>query len=107
MFARGGIGNDGLLDQLNAGLPGTWDAERLTITGERIWNLERQFNLAAGLTSADDTLPKRMLEEPAKTGAAAGKVNMLGDMLPDYYELRGWTKDGVPTPETLSRLSLS
>jgi aldehyde:ferredoxin oxidoreductase len=106
MFARGGIGNDGLLNQLNAGLPGEWDADRLTLIGERIWNLERLFNLAAGLTAADDTLPKRMLEEPAKTGAAAGKVNMLGEMLPEYYEVRGWTTDGVPTPETLSRLGL-
>lgn len=107
MFARGGFGDDLVAEQMDAALPGTWDTERIKLTGERIWNLERQFNLAAGFTVADDTLPKRSLEEPAKTGAAAGKVNELGKMLPEYYEVRGWTKDGVPMPETLSRLGLA
>lgn len=107
MFARAGMGNDLVAEQLDAALPGKWDAERIELTGERIWNLERQFNLAAGLTSADDTLPKRSLEEPAKTGAAAGKVNELGKMLPEYYEVRGWSKKGEPTAETLKRLGLS
>lgn len=107
MFARGGFGNDKLIEQLDTGLPGDWNMDRLNLTGERIWNLERMFNLAAGLTAEDDTLPKRMLEEPAKTGAAAGRVNELGAMLPEYYEKRGWTTEGIPTPETLSRLGLS
>ena len=68
--------------------------------------LERQFNLAAGFTAADDTLPKRLLEEAAKTGPAKGKVNELPKMLPAYYVARGWATDGRPTPETLTRLSL-
>jgi aldehyde:ferredoxin oxidoreductase len=76
------------------------------VVGERIWNLERQFNLAAGFTAADDTLPKRLLTEPAKTGPAKGKVNELDKMLPAYYEARGWAADGRPTPETLNRLGL-
>ncbi|HEX9180688.1 MAG TPA: aldehyde ferredoxin oxidoreductase C-terminal domain-containing protein [Burkholderiales bacterium] len=33
-------------------------------------------------------------------------MNELGKMLPEYYELRGWTKEGVPTPETVKRLGL-
>jgi aldehyde:ferredoxin oxidoreductase len=74
--------------------------------GERIWNLEREFNLAAGLTAADDTLPKRMLTEPAQTGPAKGMVNNLHEMLPKYYEVRGWDKQGVPTSDTRQRLSL-
>lgn len=106
MFARGGMGDELIIEQMDAALPGKWDADRIKLTGERIWNLERQFNLAAGFTVADDTLPKRSLEEPAKTGAAAGKVNELGKMLPEYYKVRGWTADGIPTKETLTRLGL-
>jgi aldehyde:ferredoxin oxidoreductase len=71
-----------------------------------VWNLERQFNMAAGLTAADDSLPKRLLEDPAPSGTAKGKVNQLDIMLPEYYELRGWSADGVPTKETLDRLGL-
>ena len=74
--------------------------------GERIWNMERQFNTAAGLSKADDTLPKRILEEPAPSGAAKGMVCKLDEMLPKYYEVRGWTADGVPTADTLNRLGL-
>ena len=92
--------------QLDAACEGEWTADRLMETGERIWNLEREFNNRAGLTSADDTLPKRLLEEAAKTGPAEGKVCGLDEMLPEYYEMRGWTKDGQVTDETRSRLAL-
>ena len=92
--------------QLDAACEGEWTADRLMETGERIWNLEREFNNKAGLTSADDTLPKRLLEESAKTGPAEGKVCGLDEMLPEYYEMRGWTKDGQVTDETRSRLGL-
>jgi aldehyde:ferredoxin oxidoreductase len=85
---------------------GDWDVARFVKTGERIWNLERQFNLAAGLTVKDDTLPKRILEEPAPSGVAKGLVSGLPTMLPEYYRQRGWTEDGRPTPETLHRLGL-
>ena len=93
--------------QLQAACEGDWSMEKLALVGERIWNLERQFNNAAGFTGKDDNLPKRLLTEAAKTGPAKGLVNGLDKMLPEYYELRGWSKDGVPTKETLSRLGLS
>ena len=92
--------------QVNAACEGDWTAEKMIEAGERIWNLEREFNLKAGLTSKDDTLPKRLLQEAAKTGPAKGKVNELGKMLPEYYQARGWTPEGVPTDETRQRLSL-
>ncbi|MEW8505713.1 MAG: aldehyde ferredoxin oxidoreductase family protein [Candidatus Thiodiazotropha sp.] len=93
--------------QVDGACEGDWSADRLAELGERIWNMERDFNLRAGLTAADDTLPKRLLKEAAKTGPAEGRVNDLDKMLPEYYELRGWTAEGVPTDETRQRLGLS
>jgi len=92
--------------QVAAACEGKWTEDTLLQTGERIWNLERQFNLAAGFTAADDNLPKRLLKEAAKTGPAKGLVNNLDKMLPEYYQLRGWTDQGVPTAETLARLAV-
>ncbi len=92
--------------QLQAACEGDWSMDKLNRVGERIWNLEKQFNLAAGLTKKDDDLPKRLKTEPAKTGPAKGLVNGIDKMLPEYYELRGWDKEGVPTPQTVQRLGL-
>lgn len=92
--------------QLAAACEGDWSMERLNEVGERIWNMERQFNNAAGFTHKDDNLPPRLTTEPAKTGPAKGLVNGLDKMLPEYYKVRGWTPEGQPTPETLSRLGL-
>ncbi len=97
---------DDFQPQVDAACEGEWSLERLSEVGERIWNMERQFNLAAGFTGKDDTLPKRLRKDAAKTGPAAGKVNGLKEMLPEYYQLRGWDAEGVPTSETLQRLGL-
>lgn len=80
--------------------------ENMEKIGERIWNMERDFNNKAGFTAKDDTLPKRLLTEPAKTGPAKGLVNKLPEMLPKYYEIRGWNADGTLKPETRARLGL-
>ena len=92
--------------QVDAAIEGDWTPERLLETGERIWNMERVFNNRAGFTAKDDNLPPRLLNEAAQTGPAKGLVSGLAKMLPEYYQLRGWTAEGVPTNETLSRLSL-
>jgi len=107
LFAGNAWEVDDLVAQLAGALPGDWSVDRFFDTGERIWNLERMFNMRAGFTKADDTLPKRVMEEPAPSGAGKGKVAEIGKMLPEYYELRGWTPDGEPTTQTLSRLGLS
>lgn len=65
------------------------------------------FNFEAGLTAADDTLPPRMVSEPIPEGPMAGKVCRLDKMLPEYYELRGWSPDGIPTAEKLAHLGLA
>ncbi len=77
--------------------------------GERIWNLERMFNNAAGFSRKDDDLPDRCYE-PIQGAASEGAVisrKQLQDMLDQYYAVRGWTADGVPTKATLDRLGLS
>ncbi len=106
IFTSFALSLDDVGPMVNADLDGEWSAETLLEVGERIWNLERRFNNDAGFTAADDTLPQRLLKDAAKTGPAEGKVNELGKMLPEYYEVRGWTPDGVPSNETLSRLDL-
>jgi aldehyde:ferredoxin oxidoreductase len=80
--------------------------ENMAKIGERIWNMERDFNNRAGFSAKDDTLPKRLLTEPAKTGPAKGLVSKLPEMLPKYYEIRGWDSNGQLKPETRTRLGL-
>jgi aldehyde:ferredoxin oxidoreductase len=74
----------------------TMDRQELLAIGDHIWNLERLFNLRAGFTRADDTLPRRMLEEPVASGPSAGHVVDLGPMLREYYLARNWGADGRP-----------
>ena len=92
--------------QVDAACEGNWTPDKMLEAGERIWNMERVFNMRAGFTAKDDNLPPRLVNEAAQTGPAKGLVNGLAKMLPEYYQLRGWTKDGVPTNETLSRLAV-
>ena len=75
-------------------------------SGERIWNLEKMFNLKAGISPSQDTLPKRLLKEPIPGGPSKGWVHKLGELLPDYYKLRGWDTNGIPTAEKLKELGI-
>ncbi|WP_439607829.1 aldehyde ferredoxin oxidoreductase family protein [Hydrogenophaga sp.] len=95
-----------LAPQLQAACNEEFTTEELEKIGERIWNMEREFNNAAGFTSKDDSLPKRLLTEAAKTGASKGMVSKLPEMLPKYYAARGWDPEGRPTAATKARLSL-
>ena len=83
------------------------EPQELLRIGERIWNAERLFNLAAGFSRADDTLPRRLLEEPVVSGPAAGRVVDLAPMLGEYYIARGWDGDGRPRAAKLAQLGLS
>jgi aldehyde:ferredoxin oxidoreductase len=93
--------------QLSAVWGETVEPQELLLLGERIWNAERLFNLAAGFERADDTLPPRLLHEPAPAGPSAGQVVDLSPMLDEYYTSRGWDEAGVPTAATLERLGLT
>lgn len=80
--------------------------EDFRTTGERIYNLERLWNIREGLTRAEDTLPPRLLEEPLPDGPAKGQVVNLDPLLDAYYEYRGWDNNGIPTVEKLQELGL-
>jgi len=86
------------------GIP--YSDDELMKAGERIWNMERLFNLKAGLTRKDDTLPTRLFKEPIPSGPSKGEVCQLDRMLPEYYQLRGWDEEGRPTKEKLEELGL-
>ncbi len=107
LFSTFGIGGDELAETLSACTGVQYTTADFMQAGERIWNLERLFNLKAGFTAKDDTLPERLLKSPLPTGPAKGNVSKLGEMLPEYYKLRGWDKNGVPTAEKLAELGLA
>lgn len=107
LFTTFGIGADEFAEMLSAITGITYTAEDFLRCGDRIFNLERQWNLAAGLTTKDDSLPPRLLHEPIKTGPSKGMVSRLPEMLPVYYELRGWDEKGVPTSLKLGELGLA
>ena len=84
----------------------TEDVERI---GERICNLERAFNVREGVSRKEDKLPYRVMEEPVPNGPHHGmrcSREELDQMLDEYYRLRGWTDQGIPTREKLHELQL-
>jgi len=83
------------------------DGRGLLKLGERIWNLERLFNLREGFTRADDALPPRFSQETLPRGHSKNQVVDLEPLLEEYYRLRGWDEDGVPTEAKLKELGLS
>lgn len=83
-----------------------FDISRLLKIGERIYNLERMFNVEAGFVKGDDNLPSRFIHEPFKEGLSKNRVVPLESMLQDYYSVRGWDENGVPESEKLKELGL-
>ncbi len=85
------------------------DAAGLEKCGERIYNLERLINCRRGVTRKDDTLPWRVMHEPIPAGKSEGRFcppERLSEMLDRYYDMRGWDRNGIPTPEKLRELGL-
>ena len=79
---------------------GSWPAEKVDKAGERIFNLQRMFNVMAGFTRQDDRLPER----PAKQIKLGKK--QFDNALDEYYRLRGWDEQGRPTVEKLTDLGI-
>lgn len=107
IFGTFGMGGDDYATMISALTGVTYTTEEYIKAGERIWNLERLFNLKAGFTDKDDVLPERLLKDPIKTGPAKGEISHVPEMLPEYYQLRGWDAKGVPTKERLHELQLA
>jgi len=95
-----------MTDLLNLATGAGYTVESLLEAGDRVYTLERLFLTDAGFSRVDDTLPRRMLEEPMPEGPATGHVVELDEMLPEFYDLRGWDENGVPTDEKLAELGL-
>lgn len=107
LFTTFGIGGDEVAAQLSTATGVNYTVEDVLKAGERIWNLERQYNLINGFTKADDTLPQRLLKDAMKIGPNQGQVNKLDEMLPEYYQVRGWDAEGKPTQAKLEELNLT
>ncbi|OEU49249.1 MAG: hypothetical protein BA861_03035 [Desulfobacterales bacterium S3730MH5] len=101
-----GLKFNNLVPMINSCLGTEYRADDLLRIGERIWNQERLYNMKAGFDHTHDTLPERFLKEPIKDGPAQGQISKLDEMLPRYYELRGWSEKGEPRAETLEALDL-
>ena len=85
------------------------DNDYLWRVGERIVNLERAFNVREGFSRQHDTLPRRMLTEPLLTRGAPGEGQIVRNQdkfLDIYYQLRGWTEEGVPSSQKLEDLGI-
>jgi aldehyde:ferredoxin oxidoreductase len=95
-----------ILELLNLTTDWGMDFKELLQAGERGFNLKRMINVRLGVTVKDDTLPKRILNEPLQEGGAQGKNPPLKPMLDEYYQARGWDEQGIPTIERLKELGL-
>ncbi len=96
-------------DLVNAASGMNFTAGEIQQIGERLNNIARLFNIGAGFGRKDDTFPKRLMTEPIKAGASKGQLisqKDLDEMLDEYYSVRGWDKDGTPTPAKLKELGL-
>lgn len=101
-----GLKFNNFVPMIDSCLGTSYNAEDLIQTGERIWNLERLFNMRAGFNRSHDILPERFYNEPIADGPAKGQISRADEMLDDYYNLRGWDGEGRPGAEILRTLDL-
>jgi aldehyde:ferredoxin oxidoreductase len=110
--ARNAFANswDNMVMLVNAATGHGYTVDGLKQVGERVWTIERLFNLREGLSKKDDTLPDRLFTLPIHDGPSKGAVVNRADFdneLLEYYAAWGWSSDGVPTSETMERLGMS
>lgn len=106
LFTSFALGAADYAEMLNLVCGFNLTSDELLEAGDRIYNLERMFNLDAGIKPEEDTLPKRLLEDAIPEGPSKGHVHRLSELLPKYYEARGWDEKGIPTKEKLEALGL-
>jgi aldehyde:ferredoxin oxidoreductase len=100
------VGPSYYLPLLNAATGWDLAPEELMLTGERITNLKRMFSVKRGISRRDDTLPARILTQRLSSGGTRGNIFDLEAMLNEYYSVRGWGEDGIPTRNKLIELGL-
>ena len=106
IFTTFGLGLPDYTEMYNAVCGDIYTPETLLEAGDRIWTLEKIFNIKAGIDKSQDTLPERLLKDPIVAGPTKGEIYELDILLPEYYSVRGWDENGVPTEETLKKLGL-
>jgi aldehyde:ferredoxin oxidoreductase len=106
-FASTGIEPNDIIVMLNAATGELLNFMGFLKIGERIFNLQRLFNLRAGIKKEDERLPDRFYDEPLPDGANAGAILSLEDAMSVYYNLRGWDKNHIPYLGKLNSLGLS
>ena len=87
-----------------------WDVDReeLSMTARRIVTAKKLFNMRAGWTAAEDTLPERFFQSPLPEDAQARLSREgLQAAIAAYYETRGWSDQGLPESDLLRRLELA
>ncbi|MPW26671.1 aldehyde ferredoxin oxidoreductase [Alkalibaculum sp. M08DMB] len=106
LFTSFAMGADDYADLYNAVCGTEITGNDFVQAGERIWNIEKIFNLNAGIDSSQDTLPKRLLKDEIPEGPSKGWVTRLDILLPEYYIARGWDQLGIPTSTKLEELGI-
>ena len=106
LFTSFALGIEAYTELVNAGAGLHMTPQELAMAGDRIWNLERLFNLAAGILPDQDTLPDRFLYEEIPDGPQKGIKSKLVELLTKYYATRGWDDQGYPTVKKLAELGL-
>jgi len=79
----------------------SWTGQDVLDVGARLFNFKRVINNRLGIDRKDDVLPVRLTTEPRPTGSAAGVLPDMDVMLPEYYRLRNWDENGIPTEHAL------
>ena len=108
-FSRSGISNDTYAKLVSTATGWEIDYLGLLQYGERIWNLIRMFNIREGISGKQHALLPKRFKEPLPSGPAKGDRftdEAFKKMLDDYYEERGWDKNGKPKKEKLRELEL-
>lgn len=105
-MVRGQVGPDTLSAWIGAATGWDMDPDTLMVTGARLFNFRRLLNVALGISRKDDFLPPRLMTHDRGEGGAKGSIPHVGRLLAECYALRGWTQEGIPTPEALKELGL-
>jgi aldehyde:ferredoxin oxidoreductase len=103
----GTLGQDKMAEMLTMVTGEKWTEEEMAKVGERVINIARAFNQREGFNRKDDTIPKRIMNDAVSNGPAAGQKipqEAFEDMLNQYYDVLGWSKDGMVPDSILKTL---